>query len=564
MGSPALTASLPECGRSFDGVECHEVGDHLCEPRAEHIYRFFAELLVHVKGKYAGKAFVLKPWQFQRIIRPLFGTVVWSAENGQYVRRFRRAWIEIARKNGKSEILAGIVLYLLCGDGEAGAEVYGCARNRPQAALVFKVARQMVVLSPKLSKLLRVVEHTKKIAHVPSDSLYEVIPADADTALGSNPSGVAADEILAWRDRGLWDSLETGMGSGARIQPMMVAATTAGTTDSEFALEMHKTMLLIMEEPERSPHTFVFILNTPMDLDPWDEETWYFANPALGDFLSLESFRMAAGDAKNDPEAEQGFRQFRLNQWTKATFRWLDMLRYDEASAVSWARPDEGLGELRKLPCFVGMDLSSKMDLTAVCYLFPTYELGPAFVWRMYAPEEAVDELDRHNDGLFSKFVKSGWLTMHDGAVIDYDAVVEDMKPFAKTAQGLDADEWSSWPIISAAAKALNLSTDTEVMAYKNTYTSMTPGIGHLTALVKSGTMNHFGNPLARYCFESTQLRRSIVDPDQVRPDKPDRKKAWHRIDAVPAAAMACNAWKTRGVTPKRVSVYETRGVMVA
>lgn len=555
-----------ECGRTFRKMVCAESGEHLCVPRAEHIRAFFAEMLVHTKGKFAGQPFILRPWQYDDIVRPLFGTAVWSDENDQYVRRYRRAWIEIARKNGKSELLAGIMLYLLVADGEESAELYGCARNRRQAALVFDVAKRMVQLSPQLTKLLKTVDHVKKIVFAKTNGLYEAIPADEDTALGSNPSGVAADEMLAWRGRGMWDALETGMGSGARLNPMMVAATTAGTTDSGFAEDMHKTMEQIAGDPDRSPHTFVYIRNTPASADPWSEETWALANPALGDFLSLESFRQAARDAQNDPEAEQAFRQFRLNQWTKATFRWMNMGEYDAANSVLWSRQDQDLSSFIGQPCYVGMDLAARQDLLAICYFFPNHSSGPSMLWRLHAPENAVRLLDHHNDGKFSRYAAAGWLQVHDGAVIDFDDVQKGVKEDGQRfkALAMDADEWGGLTELGHCAQNLHLDVERNVMAYKGNSTYMTTGIDELMIMVKKGNLNTFGNPLARFCFESAEMVPNAQDPDRLRLAKPQRDKVYRRIDAVVAATLAVSCWKRNAALAQPRSVYETRGIVVA
>lgn len=141
-GSSPRQSRLPVCGWTFDGRRCRKRGDHLCRPRAEHAQAFCEEICVHTKDKWARQPFILARWQREDIVHPLFGRVRWDKEAGQYVRRYRIAWIEIARKNGKSELLAFIALYLLVADGTYGAEVYGCARDRDQARKVWDVAER--------------------------------------------------------------------------------------------------------------------------------------------------------------------------------------------------------------------------------------------------------------------------------------------------------------------------------------------------------------------------------------------------------------------------------------
>ena len=357
------------CGYTFDGVSCSRSGPHFCEPRAAHVVAFFSEVLVHTKGTYARKPFHLTGWQADEIIRPLFGEVLWSDEHGCYVRRYRIAWIEIARKNGKSELLAGVMLYLLVADGEESGEIYGCAPDRDLAALVFDVAASMVRLSPVLSRRCTVKTHVKRIIDTKSNSYYQVIAADAAGALGSNPSGVAADEILAWRDRSMWDALRTGMGSGARRQPLMVAATTAGNDSASFAADMHGQMVRTVDTG-RPEHVFAYIRNTPREADPWDESQWPYANPALGDFLSLPAMRQEAEEARESRPAENAFRQFRLNQWVQQATRWL---RLDEWDATA-GTVDES--SLRGRRMWGGLDLAAVSDLSAWIMLVESRQPG--------------------------------------------------------------------------------------------------------------------------------------------------------------------------------------------
>lgn len=560
---------LPVCGWTHDDRTCKKRGDHMCLPRADHAQGFIEEVLVHTKGTYARKRFLLTTWQREDIIRPLFGTVRWSDEHEGYIRRYAVAWIEIARKNGKSELLAAVMLYLLVADGEEEAELYGCARDRDQAALVFNVAKRMVELSPVLSRRLQVKDANKRIVDRRTASFYQVIAADAAGALGYNPHGVAADEILAWRKRDLWDAMETGMGSGARKHPLMIAATTAGNDPQSFAASMHKEMQKIADEPERSPHTFVYLRNTPDDADPWDEKTWKVANPALGDFLSIEKFRQQAQDARNAPEKENAFKQFRLNMWVQQTTRWMPMHLYKASAGDLWMDPQWGREQLAGRVAWGGMDLSAKFDLTAWCVLLePEHAGGPLDVlWRFWLPEDALPRLDEENDGKFTRWARKGWLTVTEGNIQDYDRIVSDIEADGEFFEfaGFDCDEWSMWPMINRVADALGLDAESgEVMAYKNTYDRMTPGMDEVMALVMNNRFRHHGNPVAEFCFDTVEARIAPYNPDLKRPDKPERDKSGKRIDAVPVAAMAAAAWLLRGDEDQYESAYEKRGVTVA
>lgn len=552
----------PVCGFTLDGIRCRLRGDHMCRPRADHAQKFIEELLVHTKGIFARRPFILARWQREDIVRPLLGTVRWSVEHSCYVRRYQVAWIEIARKNGKTELVAAIMLYLLVGEGEESAEIYGVARDRDQAALCFDVAARMVTLSPILNRLLEIKQVNKRIVYPKTASFYTVIAADAAGALGSNPSGVAADEILAWRDRSMWDAMRTGMGSSARRQPLMIAATTAGNDPAGFAAAMHNEMVKVAENPDRAPHVFTYIRNLPETADAWNEKNWKFPNPALGDFLSMEKLRDAALEAVNDPLAENGFRQFRLNQWQAQATRWMPMHLYAGSSGEPWLTPDQRREQLKGRIAYCGFDLAAKFDLTAWCLVVPDGDDCDVF-WRFWLPEGALAELDKRNDGKILPWVRDGWITVTDGDVIDYQRVYadigQDAEDFPIKAGG--ADRWSMMPVIQEIALRTSLPVDDALVLVDQTFKGMTPGMVALMGLVKEESFHHHGNPVAQWCFDNVEVRRAPYDPELIRPDKPERGATGKRIDAVPAAAMAVEAWKLRGA-PKE-SIYDTRDVLV-
>lgn len=551
VSSRKARPQLPVCGFTLDDSACQQRGDHFCKNRALHAQAFFEEILVHTKGRYARKPFILAPWQRDDIVHPIFGMVRWSTEHGEYVRKYMIAWIELARKNGKSEILAGIMLYLLIADGEESAELYGCARDRDQASLVFDVASRMVQLSPILSRRLSLRPHVKRIIDRRTASFYQVIAADAQGALGTNPSGVAADEILAWRDRAMWDAQRTGMGSGARRQPLMVAATTAGNDPAGFAAAMHAEMLRVSDDPARAEHVFVYMRNTPADADPFDEQIWTHANPALDDFLSREAMRQEATEAQNDPAAENGFRQFRLNQWVNQSTRWMPMGLYRASSGNLWLRPDDVRQQLGGRVAWAGFDLAAKMDLTSWCLILPpTVEGGPLDVlWRFWIPEAAVRHLDKFSDGKVSRWIADGWIVETDGEVLDYDRVYDDITldaQYFKIAGG-DCDKWSMFPVIQEIAKRTHLTEEQTLVPRQNTFADMTPGMVALMGLIKEQRFHHHANPVASWCFDNVEVRRSRENPELVRPDKPERNATGKRIDAVTAASLAVGAWTVRG-----------------
>lgn len=522
----------PVCGFTLDGRTCKKRGDHRCKPRAEKVVAFFRELLVHTKGRWARHPFELEPWQAEDIVRPLFGRVRWDHEAQRYVRRYSIAWVEVARKNGKSELMAGIALYLLVADDEESAEVYGCAKDRDQAAVVFDVAKRMVELSPVLSKRLSVKAQQKRIIDERTASVYAVVAADAGGNLGLNPHGIIFDEVLTQPNGDLWEAMKTGMGS--RDQPLMVAATTAGDDPSSFAKSEHDEMLRVIEDPDRAPHVFAYIRNVPMDADPWDESNWTLGNPALGSFLRLEVLRQEAMDAKHNRRKENSFRQFRLNQWVSQTTRYISMDEW-KANTGDVALTPDWLDERQEGKiAWGGLDLSSKLDLTAWCLLFEDGSVR----WRLWIPEDMVPTLDKHTDDKFGEWVKEGWVTATEGNVIDYarvyDDIEEDCARFAVAS--VTYDKWCGEPVRQALMERTGLE---EWIESSTTYDRMTAPMKELMRGLKAGEFAHGGNPVLAWMADSLEAKSPTDDPERVRPVKPVRDKTGKRIDGLVAFLLS-------------------------
>jgi phage terminase large subunit-like protein len=228
----------------------------------------------------------------------------------------------------------------------------------------------------------------------------------------------------------------------------------------------------------------------------------------------------------------------------------MPMHLYDASAGDGWVRPQDGRDALAGLQCWGGFDLAAKFDLTAWCLLFPDGDGGCDVVWRFWLPESALPGLDKYTDGQVSRWAAEGWIAVTDGTVLDYDRVYEDIAEDSRTFTilGADGDQWSSMPVVQEIGKRTDLDPDRgDLVVYTNTYTNMTPGMKDLMGLVREERFRHHGNPVARWCFDNVEVRQAPYDPELVRPDKPDRNKSGKRIDAVPAAVMAVNAWVSRG-----------------
>ena len=298
------------------------------EKKARRVIRFI-ECLKHTKGEFHGKPFKLLPWQ-EKIIRDVFGTV---RDKDPSMRQYNQVYIEIGKKNGKSELGAALALNMLINDDEWKAEVYSCASDRQQAAIVFDVAVDMVKQNPTLSKLIKIIPSTKRMVYQPTGSIYQVLSSEVATKHGLNVSACIFDELHTQPTRALYDVMTQGSGD-ARKQPLWFFLTTAGTDRNSVCWEVHQKALDILEGRKHDPRFYPVVYGLPDDADWQDEQNWYKCNPSLGYTITIDKVRDAYHKALETPADENMFRQLRLNQWVKQSIRWMPMDKWDECGGV--------------------------------------------------------------------------------------------------------------------------------------------------------------------------------------------------------------------------------------
>jgi len=555
------------CGHRFRARTCQRTGAHYCRPRADHVVAFFAELLVHTRGVHARNAFILDHWQEYEIIRPLFGEVIWSHEYHRYVRRYRIAHMVMARKNGKSELAAGIQLYMLVSDDEEAAEVYSAAKDTKQAGKVFEPALRMVQLSTRLSKIVKHYSNARRLVYEKMASFYEILTADAKGELGHNPHSFNLDEVLALPDASLWETMTTAV--GARAQELLYTTTTETSDSASFGASLINDAERIQEDPARAPHVFAFVRklpNTneaierlhrifpdhpdlPVSTDVWDERNWKWPNPGLDSFKSRDAMRRQALDARDKPERENAFRQFQMNQRVQQVTRYIPMDLWDANIGELRMNPDWNVEKLAGQKCYAGLDLSSKLDMTAWCLQFPFGEV----LWRFWVPESVVPILSDFTDGAFEDWVRQGWIIATEGDTIDYERVYSDIAIDTERFAVVRCvyDRWSGEPV----RQRLESDTGLEFIESGTTYTQMTGPMNEAMRLLTAHKIRHGGNPVARWMADSLEAKRPRDDPDRIRPVKPDRQATGKRIDGMPAWFFALDGMLMTKVEP--VSAYE-------
>jgi phage terminase large subunit-like protein len=497
---------------------------------------FFRELLVHTKGVWARSAFVPAPWEEHEIIRPLFGTVYYEPTWARYVRRYRELYLSTGRKNGKTELVGGLVLYLLVADGEEAAEIYGLALDKDQAALAYNAAARMVALSPILGRRLGVASGARRIYDEQTASYFVVTAGDALGALGTAPHGAYIDELLAQPDRELYDALRTGFGT--RAQPVLLLVTTADNDPAGFAASERAWSERVLKDPDLDPARLVVIHAVPPDADWKDEANWKLANPALGDYLDPRILRDEFRKAIANPAAERAFRQFRLNQQSQRAGRAIDLAAWDRAPAS----PE--LAQLAGRECYAGLDLASTIDLASYALDFPDGNGGHDVLWRVFAPRAAVEQLDRRTGGQFSAWCDAQLVTVTEGDVIDYGSI--------KTAMRADAELYDLREVAFDRWGATQLSLDLidegfPLIQTGQGFASMSGPTKEFLRLVASGGYRHGGNPVARW-----QALNLITRQDPAGNLKPDKQRSADKIDSVVAAIMALDRAMRHEAPPKR------------
>jgi phage terminase large subunit-like protein len=456
------------------------------------------------------------------IIRELFGRM---RADDPTRRAYRTCYIEIPRKNGKSEVAAALALYGLVGDGVVGAEVYSAAADRDQAALVFNVAAQMVRNDPALSARLKIIDSQKRIVDHKTGSFYRAISAEAYSKHGFNASMVIYDELHAAPNRELWDVLSTSM--GARSEPLMVAITTAGYDRHSICWEQHDYATKILDGLITDPSFYPVIYAAAEDADWTDEAVWKAANPALGDFREIDEMRATAHKAKEIPALQNTFRRLYLSQWTEQAERWIDMAAWDAcqpAGASDWKELRE---RMKGKPCFGGMDLSSRSDLTALVLVFPDDDGGLTAVPFFWVPEEGAAKRSRKDRVPYEQWIREELITATPGSTVDQTFIRADINRIATDyrLKELGFDPWN----------ASKIETELEgdgihIVEVRQGFPSLSGPTKDLGALVTSRKLRHGGHPVLRWMASNM-----VVGQDPAGNLKPDRSKVTEKIDGIVA-----------------------------
>lgn len=514
------------------------------ERAADKAVAFFEQHLRFTEGEWAGRPFRLEPWQADDIIRPLFG---WKRADG--TRRYRRAFVWVPRKNGKTELAAGIALLALLGDAEPGGQVFSIAKDKDQARLVFAKATAMVQRSPSLSPLL---ECLKPSIYCPSlNAAFKPLSGNAEGKHGLSMSGLIGDEIHEWPSGDLYTFVHQS--SVARRQALEFLISTAGKQGG-FGAQVWEECLRVREDPDVDPETLVVIYAAEAEDDWADPETWAKANPNLGVSVKREYLEAECRRAQESPRLENDFRRYHLNQWTAQDVRWLPLDRWDRcAGEVAWRDLPERMAGRE---AWGGLDIASTSDLTALKWVFPPLEQGEPWrvVSRFFCPEASIEVRSRRDRVNYERWVREGALIATPGNVLDYSYVRQQIFADAERfrVQGLAIDRWN------ATQLAVELQEEgLPVVLFGQGFASMSAPSKEFERLVLAEEIAHGGQPVLRWCVGNV-----AVETDAAGNIKPSKAKSAEKIDGVVSTVMGIGITSRREAQP--VSPWEDANFSLA
>lgn len=505
----------------------------------ENVLRSFTDFK-HFEGKWAGNRFIMLPWQ-QAITYILFG---WKNKKTGH-RRFRTAYIEVARKNGKTFWASGIGLYMLDQDGESAAQVVSAATKRDQAKIVFNASQQIVRQSPHLKKYIKTYKDSIVVEDTASS--FKPLSSDYNSLDGLNVSCAIIDEFHAHKNRELYEVLNTA--TGAREQPLILIITTAGFEMQSACRDMHDYVETVLRGDAKDESLFG-IIYTLDEGDSWeDSRVWAKSNPSLGAALDIAEVAERANTAKQDNSALNNFLVKRLNVWTNNTVSWIS---YEDWIASAG---NVDINELRGRDCYLGADLSSVSDLSAICAIFPQEDGAYKIIWKYYLPEDGIDAKATKDRVPYRQWANEGYITLTPGKSIDYDFIENDILNY--WAKEYNVIEMAEDPYNATQLTNHLISQGIKCVDMRQGFLSMSPPTKALQRAILEGEFEHGNNPVTNWMINNCEV---VTDPaGNVKLDKAARVKR-RKIDGIIAAIMAFSRIDANPTDAP--SVYESRGII--
>lgn len=493
---------------------------------------------LHHTGDFTGVPFALRPWQ-EKIVRAIFD----PSGKAQY----RQVFIGLPRKQGKTELVAAILNFLLFGTGKRGQKIFSGSGDRDQAALIYGAAASMIRQSEALSSCSLVYDGYKRIACEPLGSSYQALSSEASRKHGLRPSVILLDEVHVFPNRDLYTALMTAF--GATIDPLTLMITTAGWDRTSLCWEQWKYARDVRDGLIDDPEFLPILYETAPEADWTSESVWREAMPALGDFCQLDFIKSECKKAQNLPAYENTFRQLYLNQWTEQASRWLKVEQW--AACGGWFDPKI----LWEKPCYGGLDLGVTGDMSVFVLLFPSDDGTFQVLAHGWAPKDGRWRQEPKNRDRYEAFARLGYLTFTDGDTTDHGVIKRSIVEWA--------DRYPLRQLYSDRAYATQILTELSndhglpVKGIPQGPISLNESMVKLEELVIGGQIRHGDNPILAWNVQNAVMRRTTTGLMQL-----DKSRASERIDGV-AALINAIAASVADPIDFGASVYETRGVLV-
>lgn len=506
---------------------------------------FFPNYLKHIKGPKAGQSFKLARWE-KAIIANIFG---WKRPDG--TRRYREVLIFVARKNGKTSLAAGIIIYVLTCDGEPGAEIYSSANDREQARLVFKTVKGMILASDEVRKYCRIYQNSITAYDpdngIESGSFYQAISSEASTKHGYNSHLVINDELHGRKDRELIDVLETS--TAARAQPLIVHITTSDYDRPSICNEKYDYACNVRDGVFKDA-SFLPVIFEAKPEDNWKKPAaWRKANPNLGVSIPRDYIQGKCEKAIKEVSFQNTFKRLHLNIKTEQETRWIELENWDKCAGEVIEK------DLIGKECFTGFDLSSNTDVTAHVLLFPckngVYKVLPRF----WIPADNAEKREERDRVPYIAWAKQGYIKLTPGNVVDYDIVKKDFQADCEKFNIRETafDRWN----FEALRQAFIYEgiEEEQFVSFGQGFASMSAPTKRLETLILACKLAHSGNPVLRWMASNV-----AAETDAAGNIKPSKKKSRERIDGIVALIEAIG----RAIVAREpeVSVYDGRGLV--
>lgn len=534
---PACKLVIAACQRHFRDLERPESKQfdyRYDSAKAERVCRFI-EKLPHVKGKWAqrGEKIKLEPWQVF-IVCSLFGWV--SKTTGHY--RFRKAYIEVPRKNAKSTLAAGIGLYKFAADGEYAAEVYSGATTEKQAWEVFRPARQMVVKSPAFKQALGITAPVKSLLILGNGSRFE--PLIGKPGDGASPSCAIVDEYHEHSSDDLQETMETGM--GARENPLLLDITTSGSDRSGPCYAAHQDAIKVLQGKVRNDELFCIIF-TIDDSDDWTSElALRKANPNYDVSVSGDFLRRQQRDAVNSARKQNAFKTKHLDVWVNADVAWM--------SSVAWnkcADPNLKIEDFLGQRCLAALDLASRKDIASKLRMFRKIIDGKNHYYafaRHYLNEFAIEESKGSH---YPGWVADGWIVKTPGNVTSYIQIKDDLIDDCKRFQVVEVphDPYHAAALVQFIQADPEWNQSIVAVEVRQTVAIMSPAMKEFEAIVLDGRFHHNGDPVLDWMV--TNVVCHTDRKDNIFPTKENEQS---KIDGAICLFMNISRWLAQPAEP--------------